>query len=66
MHGNPWLRLLRREVEDLARSAHGDHHLQEAKAKAELVRVSRELGQLRDRVSELEARRAELLSQLSV
>ena len=24
MHGNPWLRLLRREVEALARTSHGD------------------------------------------
>ena len=24
MHGNPWLRLLRREVEDLARTLHGE------------------------------------------
>ena len=29
MHGNPWLRLLRREVEDLARTLHGDRDVRE-------------------------------------
>jgi integrase len=29
MHGNPWLRLLRREVEDLVRARHGDRSLRE-------------------------------------
>jgi hypothetical protein len=27
MHGNPWLRLLRREVEALAIATHGDGHV---------------------------------------
>ena len=30
MHGNPWLRLLRREVEALARTSHGDRCLRTA------------------------------------
>ena len=29
MHGNPWLRLLRREVEALARARHGDRYVSE-------------------------------------
>jgi hypothetical protein len=29
MHGNPWLRLLRREVEDLARTLHGDRYVRQ-------------------------------------
>src|SRR6266566_8320034 len=32
MHGNPWLRLLRREVEDLARTLHGERYLREQQA----------------------------------
>ena len=31
MHGNPWLRLLRREVEALARTSHGDRYVKNGK-----------------------------------
>ena len=41
MHGNPWLRLLRREVEALARARHGDRYVSEQQARAELTRVNR-------------------------
>ena len=40
MHGNPWLRLLRREVEDLARTLHGDRDVREKQARAEMARVT--------------------------
>jgi hypothetical protein len=43
MHGNPWLRLLRREVEELVRTQHGERHLKERRAKTELARINREL-----------------------
>jgi hypothetical protein len=43
MHGNPWLRLLRREVEDLARTLHGERYLREQQARTELARINREL-----------------------
>ena len=33
MHGNPWLRLLRREVEALARTRHGDRYVSEQQAR---------------------------------
>ena len=65
MHGNPWLRLLRREVEDLARTLHGDRDVREKQARAELARVNRELKQLRSQLAALEERRAALLSELS-
>jgi len=64
MHGNPWLRLLRREVEDLARTLHGDRDVREKQAQAELARVNRELKQLRSQFAALEERRAALLSEL--
>jgi hypothetical protein len=35
MHGNPWLRLLRREVEALARTRHGDRYVNEQQSRAE-------------------------------
>jgi hypothetical protein len=64
MHGNPWLRLLRREVEDLARILHGERYLREQQARTELARVNRELKQLRAQLAALEERRAALLSEL--
>ncbi|MGH3167389.1 MAG: hypothetical protein ACRDN0_16050 [Trebonia sp.] len=60
MHGNPWLRLLRREVEALARSKHGDRHVNDKQAKAELRRVNREIKRLRTELAELEERRDKL------
>jgi hypothetical protein len=65
MHGNPWLRLLRREVEDLVRTRHGDQYLQERKARTELAQINRELKQLRAQLAALEERRARLLAELA-
>jgi hypothetical protein len=63
-HGNPWLRLLRREVESLARSAHGDLHVQQNQAQAELTRVNRDIRRLRAELAALEERRTELTATL--
>ncbi len=65
MHGNPWLRLLRREVEDLVRTGHGERYLQERKARTELAQINRELKQLRAQLAALEERRAALLADLA-
>ncbi len=65
MHGNPWLRLLRREVEDLVSARHGERYLRERQARTELARVNRELKQLRTQLAALEERRAALLSELA-
>jgi hypothetical protein len=62
--GNPWLRLLRREVEELVRAQHGDRYLSERLARTELAHVNRELNQLRGQVAALEERRAALISEL--
>jgi DNA repair exonuclease SbcCD ATPase subunit len=64
IHGNPWLRLLRREVEDLVSTRHGDGYLQERQARTELKRVNRELKQLRGQLTALEERRSALLAEL--
>ncbi len=64
MHGNPWLRLLRREVESLVAAGYGDRHLRERQARAELARVSRELKRLRTQLAALEERRSALISGL--
>ena len=59
------LRLLRREVEDLVSTRHGERYLQEGRARTELRRVNRELKQLRAQLTALEERRAALLSELA-
>jgi hypothetical protein len=64
MHGNPWLRLLRREVEDLDRTLHGDRHLREQQARTELAKINRERRQLKTKLAALEERRSVLLSEL--
>jgi len=64
MHENPWLRLLRREVEALARTRHGDRYVSEQQARAELTRVNHEIRRLRTELAELEERRAKLSSDL--
>ena len=64
MHGNPWLRLLRREVEDLARTSHGDRYVGGRQARAELARVNREIKRLRTELAALEERRSKLSSGL--
>ena len=64
MHGNPWLRLLRREVEELARNLHGARDFRERQARTELARINRELKQLKAQRAALDERRAALLSEL--
>jgi hypothetical protein len=64
MHGNPWLRLLRREVEDLAKTLHGDRYLRQQQARTELARINRELKRLATQRAALEERRALLMAEL--
>jgi hypothetical protein len=64
IYGNPWLRLLRREVEELVSAGHGERYLRERQARAELKRVNRELKQLRAQVAAHEERRSVLLAEL--
>lgn len=64
IHGNPWLRLLRREVEEVMESTYNDRVHRERRAKAELARVDRELKRLRAEVAALEEQRARLLAGL--
>jgi hypothetical protein len=65
MHGNPWLRLLRREVEALVKEQHGGGYLKMQRAKTELVRIERELRRLRKRAADLGARKTVLLAELA-
>jgi predicted RNase H-like nuclease (RuvC/YqgF family) len=64
IHGNPWLRLLRREVEELMKTTHNDRDHRQRRARADLARVDRELKKLRSEVTALEQQRAQLLAEL--
>ena len=64
MHGNPWLRLLRREVEALVKKKHGDDYLKDRQARTELGGVNRELKRLKTQVAVLEERKAKLMAYL--
>ena len=64
IHGNPWLRLLRREVEELMDGTYNDRDHQQRRARAELARVDRDLKKLRAEVTALEEHRSKLLADL--
>jgi len=64
IHGNPWLRLLRREVEELMESTCNDLDHRHRRARAELAWVDRDLKKLRAEVAALEEHRAKLLADL--
>ena len=62
MHGNPWLRLLRREVLALVKELRGSRSLKTLQAKAELVRINRELRRLQKQIAALEEQKSKLLA----
>jgi hypothetical protein len=64
MFGNPWFRLLRREVEALVKEKHGDRYLKTRQANTELTHINRELKRLKKEVVRLEERKAKLVTDL--
>src|ERR1035441_2304497 len=61
MYGNPWLRLLRREVEALVGNSHGEQYLKTRQAKTEVARINRELKRLKTQIAQLEERKSNLI-----
>jgi hypothetical protein len=65
MHGNPWFRLLRHEVEALVAEKSGQDHLHKKKLQKELADIRKETGKLlKTRLAALERRRAVLEKEL--
>ena len=64
MHGNPWYRLLRPEVESLVRDKSGQDHLHKQKLQKELADLNTEARKLATRLKAIERRRAELMTEL--
>jgi hypothetical protein len=62
MHGNPWFRLLRREVEALVRERHGANHRRGRPAQTELARINHELKRLKGQIAALEKRKSKLIT----
>jgi len=62
MYGNPWLRLLRREVEALVRKKHGENYLKDRQVKTELAHINRELRRLKTQIARLEERKSKLIA----
>ncbi len=61
IHGNPYLRLLREEVEALVIEKHGKDHLRNLKLKKELAQVNTQLRKHKRETKALEKRKTELL-----
>lgn len=64
IYGNPYLRLIRREVEALVCEKFGDDYLKRKVIKKELGEVSRKLKALKTETRSLELRKVELLKLL--
>jgi hypothetical protein len=64
MHGNPWFRLLRHEVEALVSEKSGKDHLLKKKLEKELADINKETRKLKTRLTALDRRRAELTKEL--
>ena len=62
MHGNPWLRLLRKEVEALVEQRHGNKYLRDRHTNVELARINRELKRLKSHIAALEERKSKLIA----
>ena len=63
LYGNPFLRLLRREVEALVKKKRGDHYLKTRQAKTELACINRELKRLKTQIAVLEERKSKVLAE---
>lgn len=64
MHGNPWYRLLRQEVESLVQSKNGHDHLLKKKLQKELSDLNSEARKITTRLNAIERRKAELMKEL--
>jgi ERCC4-related helicase len=62
MYGNPWLRLLRREVESLVKKNRGAKYLIDQQVRTELARINRELKRLKTQMAVLEERKSKLIA----
>lgn len=60
MWGNPYLRILRSQLEKYIAEELGEDYLAKAKARTELRKIKKEMSDLKKRLSELEHQKADL------
>ena len=60
MHGNPWLKVLRGQLEQLITEKFGADYLVQQNRQTELRVIKKEMTALKKRLNELQARKAEL------
>jgi len=65
MHGNPWFRLLRHEVEALVAAQSGKDQLHRKKLEKELADLNKEAKKLKSRLKAIDQRSAELTKELA-
>ncbi len=64
MHENPYLKLIRREVEAFVSEKYGENYLKKKKFVNELSQVNKEIRGLKSKISSIENRKAELLENI--
>jgi len=62
--GNPYLKLVRGEVEAFVDEKYGNNYLKKKKIKKELAQANKELKRLKAQVASIEQRKAELIASL--
>ncbi|MEI8574871.1 hypothetical protein U737_14995 [Methylomonas sp. LW13] len=65
-HGNPYYKLLRKEVQALAQALYGDDYLKKQALEHELLTVNKEINSLKRKLSKLEKQKAELSQKLGI
>ena len=66
MHGNPWLKLVRSEVESLVVEKRGESYFHKKKIENELTQVNSQLKKLKFQLVSLERKKAELQASLAI
>ena len=61
MYGNPYLKLIRSEVEAFVAGKYGGDYLAKKKVESELAQINKELRKLKTQAASLEKRKVELL-----
>ena len=64
MHGNPYLKILRNQLEAYITEEHGDKYLKTVKTQTELQKVTREINQHKRKLKQLETLKFELESRM--
>jgi len=58
--GSPFIKVLRRQLEEYISAELGSEYLEKAKVKTELRKIKKEITEIEHKLSELQARKAEL------